>query len=55
MMGQFRKISTAKCNREWIRLRKAYGVTGYECTRRGGRWVEMTSGDVRGSRLLANR
>lgn len=25
----------AKGDREWIRLRKAYGATGYEGTRRG--------------------
>jgi hypothetical protein len=40
IMGQFREISTANvrenANHEWIRLRKAYGATGYECTRRVG-------------------
>ena len=28
---------TRKTDREWIRLRKAYGATGYELTRMGRR------------------
>jgi hypothetical protein len=28
-----RRLKTIRTNREWIRLRKAYGATGYESTR----------------------
>src|SRR5580700_2032480 len=35
IMGQIREISTANFDREWTRLRRAFGAASYELTRIG--------------------